>query len=127
MKSSWIALIVVAALSVGLCLGSTSLIRSTVEDMDARRLGVLETFEAGDTQGAFAQLTEMAAIWKAQEPTLEMLAFHDLLHEISELMIEADANLTIEDVDDFYRSMALLGEALAHLLQDERLTLSNIL
>ena len=56
-----------------------------------------------------------------------MLAFHDLLHEISELMIEADANLTIEDVDDFYRSMALLGEALAHLLQDERLTLSNIL
>lgn len=127
MKSSWIALIVVALVSIGLCLGSTALIRSTVEDMDARRLGVLETLEAGDTQGAFAQLTEMAAIWKTREPTLEMLAFHDLLHEISELMIEADANLTIEDVDDFYRSMALLGEALSHLLQDERLTLSNIL
>ena len=127
MKSSWIALIVVAAVSIGLCLSSTALIRSTVEEMDARRLGVLEALEAGDTQGAFSQLAEMAAIWKAREPTLEMLAFHDLLHEISGLMIEADANLTIEDVDDFYRSMALLGEALAHLLQDERLTLSNIL
>ena len=127
MKSSWIALIVVAAVSIGLCLSSTALIRSTVEEMDVRRLAVLEALEAGDTQGAFSQLAEMAAIWKAREPHLEMLAFHDLLHEISELMIEADANLTIEDVDDFYRSMALLGEALAHLLQDERLTLSNIL
>ena len=127
MKSSWIALIVVAAVSIGLCLSSTALIRSTVDEMDSRRLGVLETLEAGDTQGAFSQLAEMAAIWQAREPTLEMLAFHDLLHEISELMIEADANLTIEDVDDFYRSMALLGEALSHLLQDERLTLSNIL
>ena len=101
MKSSWIALIVVAAVSIGLCLSSTALIRSTVEDMDARRLGVLETLEAGDTQGAFSQLAEMAAIWKAREPHLEMLAFHDLLHEISELMIEADANLTIEDVELF--------------------------
>ena len=41
MKSSWIALIVVAAVSIGLCLSATALIRSTVEDMDARRLGVL--------------------------------------------------------------------------------------
>lgn len=127
MKSRWIALIVVAVLSVGLCLGSTALIRRTVEDMDARRLSVLETLEAGEAEAAFAQLAEMAARWRGIEPTLEMLAYHDLLHEISELMIEADANLTIEDVDDFYRSMALLGEALAHLLQDERFTLSNVL
>ena len=127
MKNSWIALLLVAAMSLGLCVASTSIIRQTVEEMDRRRLGVLEALECGDPEEAFSQLSEMAARWQAREPHLEMLAFHDLLHEISELMIEADANLTIGDTDDFYRSMALLGEALSHLLQDERLTLSNIL
>lgn len=127
MKNSWIALLLVAALSLGLCIASTAIIRQTVEEMDRRRLGVLEALERGETEDAFSQLSEMAARWQAREPRLEMLAFHDLLHEISELMIEADANLTIGDTDDFYRSMALLGEALSHLLQDERLTLSNIL
>lgn len=127
MKKRLIALLLVALLSAGVCVGSVAFIHRTVDEMDVRRLGVLEALEAGDVHGAFSGLSEMALLWQAREPLLEMLAVHDLLHEISGLMIEADANLSIGDTDDFYRSMALLGEALAHLVKDERLTLSNIL
>lgn len=127
MKSRWIALILVAALSVGACAASAAFIRRTAGEMDRRRLAILETLESGEQGGAFDGLSEMAAWWKSREPLLEMLATHDLLHEIAGLIVEADANLGIGDTDDFYRSMALLGEALAHLVKDERLTLSNIL
>ena len=127
MKRNWIPLIVVCLVCLGICIASLACIRSIVDEMDKKRMGVMELLEANDAEGAFQALSEMALFWKKYESRLESIAFHEALHDITVYLVEADANLQIGDKDDFYRSMALMGEALSHLYEEERLRLSNIL
>ena len=127
MKKNWIALISVLIISCGICIYSLFSIKSIVCEMDKQRLKVMEFLERDDTEGAFQKLSEMALFWKKREQLLESIAFHEALHDITVYLVEADANLQIGDTDDFYRSMALLGEALSHLYEEERFKLSNVL
>ena len=107
----------------------TALIRmdQVTDEMEEMRMMVMDLAEAGDIEGAKAELGQMAGAWSRHEQVMEMLAPHEQLHEITVLIIEGDANLTAGDRDDFNRSMALLGEAVNHLREEEQLKLTNIL
>lgn len=127
MKATLIAMLTVGILSVGVCVFSVLMIGHVAEEMETMRTEVLDLMDAGEISAAKERLQQMAQMWSRHEGTLAVLSQHDDLHAITELLIEGDANLAADDLDDFNRSMALLGEAVHHLQEEERLSLSNIL
>lgn len=127
MKGTLISMLAVTLLAVGVCVFSVLMIGQVTSEMESMRIEVLALIDAGDLAGAQERLRQMAEMWSRREGSLATLAPHDELHEITELLIEGDANLRADDLDDFNRSMALLGEAIHHLHEEERLRLSNIL
>lgn len=127
MRRIVVALVSVMICSIGICIFSTLYISRSSDKIDGMRSEVLLLIEQNDLDGAHLRLQQMAEVWAEYEPLLETLARHDDLHEITALIIEANANLESGDLDDFNRSMALLGQAIRHLAAEEQLRLSNIL
>lgn len=127
MLKNLIAALTVIVLSIGICAFSMGWTKKVADEIDEMRMEAANMAEAGDTEGARAQLSRMAESWSRHERVMEILASHEQLHDITELIIESDANLYAGDGDDFVRSMALLGEAVRHLYEEERLTLTNVL
>ena len=127
MKRILISMALVALLSAGICAFSLLFTRHACGEIDGMRAEVLNFLDRDDVSAAHRRLRQLAEAWGKYEPTLEILVRHDDLHKIAELIIEADANLGAGDRDDFLRSMALLGQALRHLTDEEELRLSNIL
>ena len=127
MRATLISLVIVALLSAGICVFSFFVIGHVAGEMESMRLEVLDFADAGEMESAQERLKQMAEMWGRHEKTLAVISSHDDLHEITGLLIEGDANLTADDLDDFARSMALLGEALRHLHEEEKLSFSNVL
>ena len=127
MRATLISMLAVAFLSVGICVFSVCLIGHVAGEMENMRIEVLNLADAGEISGAKERLEQMAQMWSRHEETLAVLSSHEDLHEVTALLIEGDANLTADDLDDFERSMALLGEALRHLREEEALSFSNVL
>ena len=127
MKGTLISMLAVAALSAGICVFSLLMIGQVSDEMEEMRVSVLNRIDTGDREGAREELGQMKELWGRHEDVLAILASHDDLHEITELIIESAAHLDAGDPDDFTRSMAILGEAIDHLQREEKLSLSNIL
>lgn len=127
MKGTLISMLAVAVLAAAICVFSLLQIGHVSDEMEKMRISVLKRIDAGDWEGAREELGQMKEMWGRHENVLEMLASHDDLHEITELIIESAAHLDAGDPDDFTWSMALLGEAIGHLHREERLGISNIL
>lgn len=126
MRSTRIALIAVVALAILICLASAKYVRSTVESMDDHRVRALEMARAGDNAGAMEQLVQLAGRWEDATPILEVLASHEDLHEVSRELTDAQVCLENGDLDDCFRALMQLGEALKHIDELERLRLSNL-
>ena len=126
MRATLISMLAVALLAAGVCIFSVMMIGHVSGEMESMRTQVLDLIDAGDLQGGRERLKQMAEIWSRHEEMLAVIASHDDLHEIAGLLIEGDANLDADDLDDFNRSMALLGEAFRHLYEEERLTPANV-
>ncbi len=121
------AMLAVLILSLGVCIFSVERIHRVTGELDGMRVEVLGLTERGDREGAKERMAQLAEVWSRHEATLETIAPHDALHEVTVMIVESDANLSSGDMDDFARSMALLGEAIEHLYTEEQLKLKNIL
>lgn len=126
MKRSLITMLIVLLLALGICLSSMLLIRHVALEMEEMRVSTLELIESKDLNAASERLTQMADMWAWHEPLLETISPHETLHAVTELIIEADANLTVGDIDALHRSMMLLELALEHLFIEEQFMFSNI-
>ena len=126
MKRCLIAMLAVLALSLGVALTSFFVMRHVAEEMEAVRTQVLDLAETGETARAAERITQMAENWAGHEPLLEAISPHETLYAVTELIIEADANLAAGNYDDFNLSMNLLGLAIEHLYLEERLRVENI-
>lgn len=126
MKRSLITMLIVLALSLSICVSAMLLIRHVALEMEEMRVSAVKLLEAGRTAEAAEQITQMADMWARHEPLLETIAPHETLHAVTELIIEADANLTVGDIDDLHRSMMLLELAIEHLFIEEQFMISNI-
>ena len=126
MKRCLITMLIVLGLSMAICLSSMLFIRHVALEIEEMRVSTVKCLETGNTNAAAEQLTQMADMWAWHEPLLEIIAPHETLHAVTELIIEADANLTVGDIDDLHRSMMLLELAIEHLFIEERLMISNI-
>lgn len=127
MKATLISMLAVAALAAVTCVCSLKMIEKATREVDGMRTEVLELIESGAFEEAHGRLRQMVEVWRKYEKTLAVMAPHESLHDITWLMIEGNANLEAGDLDDLNRSMALLGESIRHLYEEERLHLSNVL
>ena len=127
MKMTLVSMLAVALLAGCICCFSLTRIERATVEIDGMRTEVLELIDADRTHEARDRLRGMAEAWSRWEQELAVLVPHDMLHEIAGLIIEGDANLGAGDLDDFNRSMAMLGEAIRHLYEEERPALNNIL
>ncbi len=126
MRRCLIGMLAVLALSLAVCLSSFFFMRHVAGEIEAMRTEILSFAEAGDTGRAGERITQMAEMWERHEPLLEAISPHETLHAVTQLIIEADAGLASRDLDDFNRSMQLLGVAIEHLYLEERLRWENI-
>ena len=126
MKRSLIAMLIVLELSLSTCLSSFFVMRHVAEEMEAMRTQILRLADAGEFGRAAERITQMAEAWEEHEALLEAISPHETLHAVTELIIEADANLSAQDYDDFNLSMNLLGLAIEHLYLEERLRMENV-
>lgn len=126
MKRSLVTMLVILVLSLGVCLTGMLLIRHVALELEDMRSEAVEQIEADNLSGAAETLTQLADMWVWHEPLLETISPHETLHAVTELIIEADANLHVGDIDDLHRSMMLLELALEHLFIEEQFMISNI-
>lgn len=126
MKRSLVTMLVILGLSLGVCLTGMLLIRHVALELEDMRSEAVEQIEADNLSGAAETLTQLADMWAWHEPLLETISPHETLHAVTELIIEADANLHVGDIDDLHRSMMLLELALEHLFIEEQFMISNI-
>lgn len=127
MRMTLVSMLVVLTLVGAVCTFSMRFIRSVSMQMEDMHNEVMDCAEAGKAEEAQEQLSQMAQYWKRNEEVMAALVPHGSLHEITALLIESNACLEAGDMDDFAGSMALLGEAVRHLKEDEQFHLSNIL
>ena len=56
----------------------------------------------------------------------DRLCAHDDLHEVKERIIEAEICISYTAMEDFYGSVALIGEGIEHIREKEALSLANL-
>jgi hypothetical protein len=127
MRSTCISVIVVSVVVTALLCVGVWYVHQAVYDMEEIRLSSLRLNDDGRKADALAEMVRMAVLWEQRAPILEMMVNHEDLHSISSEIAEAKTNLECDHMDDFNRSMTLLGEALEHIEQHERLRMANIL
>ncbi len=127
MKSKLIGVIVVTVLAVSFSLTCLIVVNHAVGQMNALSMEALDLVDRGQTGEALAKMTLLASEWKKYRPFLEMLISHDEMHTVVERYTEAKASLERSNLDDFYKSMALLQENLSHLRDQEKVRWGNVL
>ena len=82
--------------------------------------------EEGDETAARDGLVALATYWDEYRGILEVLCDHEDLHNVGEHIIEARICMDYTDAEDFYTAVALIGEGIDHLMDQEKLTWSNL-
>ncbi len=82
--------------------------------------------ENGDATGARDGLVALATYWDEHREILEILCDHEDLHNVGEHIIEARICMDCADAEDFYTAVALIGEGIEHLMDQEKLSWSNL-
>jgi len=126
-RVTFVAMILVLLLAIAVCWVSLAFTEHVVGEIDVMRVKVLELQERGDMPAAQEQLTQLSAAWARYAKLLEMTSSHEDLHSITELIISADSDLRNGDIKDYRRSMALLGELIDHILDVQRLMITNVI
>lgn len=124
-RTLWITLAVLAV-SLALCLAGGRLLNGTVDAAGQLRSAAVLAAEEGDGDRARELLLRLAELWRDRGELMEMLASHDALHEVTVGILEAQICLECDDHDDFLRTMAVMGEALNHLSDEQAFRLANL-
>lgn len=126
MRSTLISLIVVLVLAAGLCAFSQALVVEATQELDTLRLQALAHVRAADAQAAEATLARFERRWEDVAPSLETVASHDALHQVSSELADARACIETGDLDDCLRALVQLERALDHIRVTEELSFSNL-
>lgn len=127
MRSKFTSVIVVLVVAVSFCLVCLAVVNHAAGNVEKLSMEAQRLVDQGRADDAVATMTELATEWKRHQPFLEMLISHDEMHTVAERYTEASVELQRGQLDDYYRSMALLQEMLEHIRAQERVRLGNIL
>ena len=126
MRRMLIVTLAVLLAAVAACALSMRALNGAVDEAERLRSAAVLAMEERRMSRAKELMVSLAEFWHERAPVLEMLAGHDALHEVQVGIAEAQICLECEDRDDFLRCMAVTGEALSHLRDEQALRLSNL-
>ena len=116
----------VLALAVGVCAAGRAVLCGAVDAAERLRAEAVLALDEGDAGRCGEALARMATLWEERRALLEMIASHDALHEVKVALSEASICLGCGDRDDFLRNMAIAAEGLAHLRDEQDISLENL-
>lgn len=126
MKRLTIATIAVFAASIALCTWSLITLNGILDEAHTYTVEVFTEMEKGNVVAAREGLVALANLWDENMTLLEVLCAHDDLHEVKERIIQAEICVSYTDMEDFYASISLIGEAIEHIRDGEALRLTNL-
>ena len=126
MKRLTITVAAVLAACLAVCAASMLAVNAVLDEAHEMATEIFVTMEEGDVTGAREGLIALATLWDERSGLLELLCEHDDLHEVKERIIEAEICVAYTDMEDFYGSVALIGEGIEHIREKEALTLANL-
>ena len=126
MKRTLVLTLGVLAVSLAVCLWGGRTLNHVIREADALRSAAVLAAETGDADRAKELMLRLARLWRDRSDAMEMLASHDALHEVTTGILEAQICLECGDHDDFLRNMAVMGEALGHLVDEQAFRLANL-
>ena len=126
MRRMLVLAIVVLAGALGVMTAATSTLNRAVDRASDLGSEAVLAAQEGRPDRAEEMVTALAEHWRACTPALEVIADHDALHEVQTGIAEARICLECDDHDDFLRCMAVVDGALAHLRDEEALSLANL-
>lgn len=127
MRKKLIGVLVVAAVSIAFGITSLILVSHVVGEMETFSMEAQALVDQGKTDPAKEKMTQLATVWEKFRPFMEMLISHDEMHTVVERYTEAEASLERSNLDDYYKSMALLQENLSHIRDQERIRWGSVL
>lgn len=113
-------------LCIALCTWSLTALNGILDEAHWYTVEVFAQMEQGNVTAAREGLVALANLWQDKETLLELLCAHDDLHEVKERIIEAEICISYTDMEDFYASISLIGEAIEHIKDGEALRLTNL-
>lgn len=125
-KRLMITTIIVFSLCIALCTWSLITLNGILDEAHAYTVEVFTQMEKGNVTAAREGLIALANLWDEKMTLLEVLCAHDDLHEVQERIIQAEICVSYTDMEDFYASVSLIGEALEHIRDGEALRMTNL-
>lgn len=126
MRRTLILTLAVLAAACAVCVLSMHTLNRAVDRAEQLRGEAMLAEEENRISDAKGAMTALAEFWRRKSRLLEMVASHDALHEVQSAIDEAQICLECEDRDDFLRCMAIVGENLNHIRDEQSPRLSNL-
>lgn len=116
----------VLAASVAVCLGSLILLSTLLERAHDMATDVRVYWENGEEGAAREGLVALATYWDRWRRLFEVITDHDDLRDVKERIIQAQISLDQGERESFLQEIALTGEGIDHIREEESLHWSNL-
>lgn len=127
MKRLAIMVALVLASAAAICVGALWYLNGVLEEAHGLSTEIFVSMEEGNITAVREKLVELAAVWEENSGLMETFCDHDDLHEVKQRIIEAEICMQYTDMEDFYSSIALIGEGIEHIRDEEALSWTNLM
>ena len=127
MKRTAIVTAAVLLICLIACTASMWTLNRLLDEAHDMSVEIFTAMETGDINHARETLVALANLWDDHAVMLETLCDHDDLHNVKERIIQAQICIEYTDMEDFYSTVALIGEGIEHIRDQEGLTWTNLL
>lgn len=105
----------VLVIALGVCIASRWTLGHVLDQASALNEEILAHSERGDAASVSEALSKLTMFWSEKETPLGIFCERDALREVTTLLIEARISLDNDDAEDYYKSLSLVSESLAHI------------
>ena len=117
----------VLTVSVLVCLGSLLSLDALLERAHDMATDVRVYWERGEEDAAREGLVALATYWDRWRRLFEVMTDHDDLRDVKERIIQAQISLDQGEAESFLQEIALTGEGVDHIREEESLHWANLL
>ena len=117
----------VLTVSVLVCLGSLLSLDALLERAHDMATDVRVYWERGEEAAAREGLVALATYWDRWRRLFEVMTDHDDLRDVKERIIQAQISLDQGEAESFVQEIALTGEGVDHIREEESLHWANLL
>ena len=126
MRSTFISMVCVLAVSIAICVVSMTVQFRVLGTMDVLCGDAVASVLDDDITSASGKVAQLRRVMDETTWFMELMAFHDQLHEAHASITDAQVALECEDTDDAYQSLKRLQGTIDHLRDHEKLSISNL-